>query len=71
MMWAVGILLDAPLFDDDFGFTQRVENLPIETYGPSLYGPSLGARLSLDTENRLLTYIRPFAGVTLSRTPWP
>jgi hypothetical protein len=32
MMWAVGILLDAPLFDDDFGFTQRVENLPIETY---------------------------------------
>jgi hypothetical protein len=32
MMWAVGIFLDAPLFDDDFGFTQRVENLPIETY---------------------------------------
>lgn len=31
-VWAVGIVLDAPLFDDDLGFTQRVENLPIEAF---------------------------------------
>ena len=33
-MWALGVVVDAPAFDDDLGFLQAIEDLAVEAFIP-------------------------------------
>ncbi len=33
-MWALGVVVSSPLFDDDLRLSQRIEDFPVEEFVP-------------------------------------